>query len=73
MTTVFRTLRQASQMTVVLQDDLDVRAAVDRETCTVWVSSDQSDDEIVEVASEALRMLLSQRPRLTVLDGGAET
>jgi hypothetical protein len=68
----FKTLRQAGQMTVLLQHDLDVRGVIDRRTCTAWVCSDQSDDEIVEVASEAVRMLLSQRPRLTVVDSGVE-
>jgi hypothetical protein len=58
-------------MTVVLCDDLDMPGVVDRETCTVWVPGDQTDDEIIAVVNEAMRVLLSQRPRLKVV--GAES
>jgi hypothetical protein len=70
-TAMLNTMRQAGQVTIMLVDnDPDFPAGyVDREQNTVWVRSDLSDQDLVDVVAQGVRKML--RPALADVNGNA--
>ncbi|MGZ3141893.1 hypothetical protein ACVDFE_07820 [Lentzea chajnantorensis] len=65
------TARQTGLVTIELRDDLGVPGVVDRDDKRIWLDSNQTDEDLLEVAAECLSRLL--RPQLAAVEPNAPT